>query len=153
MDSILIYILQLLCVLVTLTVICTEINYNILRQPYIQIILSIIVLSILICVDALSGFLLAFSMLIIYYKLFNLLSIFSKSEKQDTFKKDYLMDYISPMHLKKAQDNIWNEEKINNEYKGFMPENSILYGIQGLDNDYPGYSCSIGKELNIDEEL
>jgi hypothetical protein len=152
MDSILIYILQLLCILVMLTVIYTEMNYNKLREPYMQVILSIIVLSILIFVDALSGFLLTCSMLIIYYKLFNVVSIFSKSKKTDTFKKEYLMDYISPIHLKKAQDNIWNEDKINNEHKGFIPENGELYGIQGLDSDYPGYSCSIGKELNIDED-
>jgi hypothetical protein len=152
MDTVLIYILQLLCILVILTVIYTDVNYNKLREPYMQVIISIIVLSILIFVDALSGFLLTCSMLIIYYKLFNVTSIFSKPEKTDTYKKDYLMDYISPMHLKKAQDNIWNEDKINIEHKGFIPENGMLYGIQGLDSDYPGYSCSIGKELNIDSD-
>jgi len=61
------------------------------------------------------------------------------------------MDYISPLHLTKAQDNIWNEDMINNEYNGFIPDNGDLYGIQGLNNEYPGYSLSIGKELNIDD--
>ena len=149
MDSILIYILQLLCILVILTVIYTDIDYNKLREPYMQVILSIVVLSILIFVDPLSGFLLTCSLLIIYYKLFNVISIFSQPEKNDTYKKDYLMDYISPIHLKKAQDNIWNEDIINNEHKGFIPENGELYSTQGLNNEYPGYSLSIGKELNI----
>ena len=151
MDQFLIFVFQFLCLLVLLTVIYNDVeNQQDFKKPLNQLIIAIVVLSILIFVDALAGFLLVCALLVIYYNVYGGNKLFFPKEDLKENGYTYNMDYITPANLDNAQNNIFNEDVINKPYMGFVPENNMkLYSAQGYGDqvNISGYEKELGEKI------
>ena len=125
-------------------------NQQDFKKPLNQLIIAIVVLSILIFVDALAGFLLVCALLVIYYNVYGGNKLFFPKEDLKENGYTYNMDYITPANLDNAQNNIFNEDVVNKPYMGFVPENNMkLYSAQGYGDqvNISGYEKELGEKI------
>ena len=132
-------------------------TYKGLKDPQYQFIIAFIIIFLLLVVDTGVGFILALSILIIYFKIYNKYFIDNiltnnKSENKNSGNlnnSNYSnsiskLNYVSPEHLLSVQNNIVDIDNYNTEIKGFKKgyNNENVYGAQGIDidnNDFKGY--------------
>lgn len=105
-----------------------------------QYILSLGILFTLIFVDIVTGFIFGLIMATIYIRLYDI-KLLVPSDKEKTGFREKDLDFITPLHLKKAQTNIVSETDYDKEYKGIEGVyGEPVYGAQGLDREKPGYA-------------
>ena len=110
-----------------------------------QYIFSLGILFTLIFVDIVSGFIFGLILATIYIRLYDIKILPDKIQKMEEdrskgfHEKD--LEFITPLHLKKAQTNIVSEVDYTKEYKGIKGVyGEAVYGAQGIDVKNPGYS-------------
>lgn len=149
-----IYIVRLICLIFLLVVLFyqQDINHKI-KEPIIQIIIALIVIFVFIFIDPLSGFFIACSIFVIYYKLYsnnNFSLINGRLIKKNNNNENILYNnYISNEHLIKAQNNIISDP--DNELNGFdnLLDKKEVLGAQGLSEIMNGYNENyMGAELD-----
>ena len=103
-------------------------------------VLSTVILIIILFVDAITGFILALGLITLILKMYNVQVPWGYNSKQD----EKMLDYITPEHLRSAQNNIIiDEENYKKEWKGIQGVyGEDVYGAQGLEI-FPGYSNEI----------
>ena len=102
-----IYIVRLICLIFLLVILFYQqtINHKI-KEPIIQIIIALIVIFVFIFIDPLSGFFIACSVFIIYYKFYSKIDInIVKNKESDKKNNIPYGSYITQDHLDMAQDN------------------------------------------------
>tara|TARA_B110001450_G_scaffold47489_1_gene44205 strand:- start:12850 stop:13305 length:456 start_codon:yes stop_codon:yes gene_type:complete len=102
-----IYIVRLICLIFLLVILFYQqaINHKI-KEPIIQIIIALIVIFVFIFIDPLSGFFIACSVFIIYYKFYSKVDINVVKNKESDKKNNIPYgSYITQDHLDMAQDN------------------------------------------------
>lgn len=105
-----------------------------------QYIISLSILITLVFVDVVSGVIFALVLATIYVRLYDIKLTSGKETSVFDAKE---LEYITPLHLRKAQSNVVNEEVYKKEYKGIQGVyGEAVYGAQGLDEVKPGYSWS-----------
>ena len=100
-------------------------------------ILSTVILLILLFVDVVTGFILALALITLIVKMYNVhLPWGYRSPSQPA-----LLDYITPEHLRSAQNNIIiDEDGYQKEWKGIKGVyGEDVYGAQGIEI-FPGFS-------------
>jgi hypothetical protein len=128
-------------------------------HPDVQLIIGTMIVAIIIFYDALSGFILGITMLVLYLRVFsNKYNIDIKEfiTGKKTPEYQYPMDslvtdgYITPKNLEDAQNNIIDMNSYNKEIKGFKGAyNEPVYGAQGIDSMMPGYGeIEAGESLS-----
>lgn len=110
-DNIL-YVVRLICLIFLLVVLFYQhdINYKI-KEPIVQIIIAFIVLFVFIFIDPLSGFFIACTVFIIYYKFYSKDS--QNPKETSNIKKNNNIpygSYITQDHLDMAQNNTLEEQ-------------------------------------------
>ena len=104
-----IYIVRLLCLIFLLVILFYQqpIN-NKIKEPIIQIIIALIVMFVFIFIDPLSGFFIACTVFVIYYKFYVKKDITNVIKNTDSTTKNNIpySSYITPEHLNMAQNNI-----------------------------------------------
>lgn len=137
--------------LIVVTLVDIPINTK-LTDPQVQFLIAFIILIVLLLVDVGTGFILAITIFIIYFKVYNKLFMKKKNNEEDNvnkinnfnYSKTSKLNYISPEILLSAQNNIVDVKSYNTEIKGITKgfNNENVYGAQGLDidkNDYMGF--------------
>lgn len=102
-----IYIVRLICLIFLLVILFYQqaINHKI-KEPIIQIIIALIVIFVFVFIDPLSGFFIACSVFIIYYKFYSKVDInIVKNKESDKKNNIPYGSYITQDHLDMAQDN------------------------------------------------
>ena len=105
-----IYFIRLISLIILILVIIYNIFDNRLKDKNIQILLAIIIMFIFLFIDPLSGFFIACSIFVIYYKLYsnnNFSLINGRLIKKNNNENILYNNYISNEHLIKAQNNIF----------------------------------------------
>ncbi len=106
-----------------------------------QYIFSLGILFTLIFVDIVSGFIFGLILATIYVRLYDIKIL---PEDQREGRKGYHekdLEFITPLHLKKAQSNVVSDINYAKEYKGIEGVyGEAVYGAQGIDAKNPGYS-------------
>lgn len=157
-EDTIIYVVRLLCFLLLVAVLVMDLVNVKLKNPQVQIMVAIIIMFVFVFIDPLSGFFLACSIFVMYYKLFNqngqgLSNFVRKNEDKKEDDTTHFGNYITPEHLNSAQDNVISD--MNNEITPFdnfdqfnNNTNATVYGAQGLSTEMPGYNYSYtGAEL------
>ena len=102
-----IYIVRLICLIFLLVILFYQqaINHKI-KEPIIQIIIALIVIFVFVFIDPLSGFFIACSVFIIYYKFYSKVDInIVKNKESDKKNNIPYGSYITQDHLDMAQNN------------------------------------------------
>ena len=103
-----IYIVRLLCLIFLLVILFYQqpIN-NKIKEPIIQIIIALIVMFVFIFIDPLSGFFIACTVFVIYYKFYVKKDITNIIKNTDSTTKNSIPygSYITADHLNMAQNN------------------------------------------------
>ncbi len=100
------------------------------------LVLSVFTLTILLFVDAITGFILALSMITIILKMYYTKIPLVSNETVDNEVKSFITD----THIENAQSNVVIDEHNEKEYKGIEGVyGEEVYGAQGLEI-LPGYS-------------
>ena len=148
-----IYFIRLISLIILILVIIYNIFDNRLKDKNIQILLAIIIMFIFLFIDPLSGFFIACSTFVIYYKLYsnnNFSLINGRLIKKNNNNENILYNnYISNEHLVKAQNNIISDP--DNELNGFdnLLDKKEVLGTQGLSEIMNGYNENyMGAELD-----
>jgi len=96
-------------------------------------------------IDAITGFILTLGLITIILKMYNLQVPWGYNNNKNDEK---MLDYITPEHLRSAQNNIIiDEENYKKEWKGIQGVyGEDVYGAQGLEI-LPGYSNEITENL------
>lgn len=155
-EDTIIYVIRLLCFLLLVAVLIMDLVNTKLKNPQVQVMVAVIIMFVFVFIDPLSGFFLACSIFVMYFKLFNkdgngknLSNLIRKNEDKNEDDTTHFGNYITPEHLKSAQDNVISD--INNEitpFDNFDQNNATVYGAQGLSNEMPGFNYSYnGAEL------
>jgi hypothetical protein len=108
-------------------------------------ILSTLIIIIMLFIDAITGFILTLGLITIILKMYNLQVPWGYNNNKNDEK---MLDYITPEHLRSAQNNIIiDEENYKKEWKGIQGVyGEDVYGAQGLEI-LPGYSNEITENL------
>jgi predicted membrane protein len=124
-----------LIVLILITLVDFKFVSFMVQREWLYILSTFILLTILF-VDVITGFILALAMITLIVKLYKIQLPWGYSKQNDT----KLLDYITPEHLRSAQDNvIIDEEGYKKEWKGIQGVyGEEVYGAQGLEI-FPGY--------------
>lgn len=122
--------------------------------PEAQLILGTLVVLYILMRDPLAGLVMGLALLITYFRVFAAKYGFSWKHWMSKRKTDYPMaslvtDYITPDHLRSAQNNVVDERDYSIELKGI---NGVygeeVYGAQGLDAKMPGFGEQpLGEDL------
>jgi hypothetical protein len=144
MDELIVYISQIIAFLILLIVVFADIKFISTTDTKVQLIISIIIMTIFIIIDPLAGFLLACSIFIIYFKNFKISHRDSSNKMLDSHKKnDKYNTYISEANLLSAQSNIFDNDNMNHEVvgfnDGFVKTDKKVYGAQGMYSIMPGF--------------
>jgi hypothetical protein len=118
--------------------------------PEMQLILGTLVVLYLLIRDPLSGLLLGVALLLMYFRVFaakygftwkNIIKPLSKkSAHQYPMVPSLVSDYITPDHLRSAQNNIVDDKDYQIEVKGIDGiYGETVYGAQGMDPTMPGF--------------
>jgi len=129
-----------LIVLITISVLDFKFLSFVLKKEWMYLISTLIVL-VMIFVDTITGFILALAIITLIIKMYNVRIPWGYTQKN---KNEKTMDYITPEHLRSAQDNvIIAEEQYNKEWHGIQGvHGEQVYGAQGLEI-LPGFSTEV----------
>lgn len=104
-------------------------------------VLSIFTLAVLLFIDAITGFILALSMITIILKMYYTKIPLVSKEKVD----EEVNEFITDKHIENAQSNVVIDEHNEKEYKGIEGVyGEEVYGAQGLEI-LPGYSTVLSS--------
>lgn len=119
-------------------------------MPEVQLIVATIIVGVLVVYDAFAGFILAIGVIVLYMRLYGTGIVFGDNDDNALRKKgpmaNLVTNYITPQHLKDAQDNTVVDEGSDTEIigiKGVYGE--PVWGAQGLDKTMPGYEENVGS--------
>lgn len=122
--------------------------------PEVQLILGTLVVLYIVLRDPVAGLLLGVGLLIAYFRVFSKKFGFSLKQLFNRGGNTYPMsslvtDYITPQHLKDAQNNVVDTDNFSKELKGIQGVyGEDVYGAQGLDQKMPGYGeIPLGEEI------
>lgn len=126
---------QFISVLILIYVLFSNIDFKFMKNSKYQLIFSIIVISILLFIDPLTGFILSCSAFIIYYK------VFIKHSNNQLKNKESLTEPIlkSQDRLEHLQSNVYNQEYFNKELDQNITGFNQPTNIQGLNESIPAY--------------
>lgn len=113
--------------------------------PEVQLILGTLIVIYIVLRDPIAGLLLGVALLITYFRVYakkfgiSLKQLFKRGG--NTYPMSSLVtDYITPQHLKDAQNNVVDTGNFSKEIKGIQGVyGEEVYGAQGLDHSMPGY--------------
>lgn len=124
-------------------------------RPEIQLLLGTLIVIYIVLKDPIAGFIAGTALLVTYFRVYaeklgitfqqaigiNKLtsSLFSSSDS---------MPYITPEHLRSAQNNIVDPSNYEAEMKGVRGVyGEDVYGAQGIDKSMPGFSPALGEDV------
>lgn len=128
-------------------------------RPEVQLLLGTFIVLYLILKDAIAGLIAGTALLIVYFRVYaqqmgvsiqqvlglNLSSIGNMWKPDPSTKQ---MPYITPEHLRSAQDNVVDSNNFDAEMKGVRGVyGEEVYGAQGMNKTMPGYTASLGGEV------
>lgn len=117
----------------------------------VQLVLGTFVVLFLLLRDPLAGLIMGGALLITYFRAYRAkYGITWTPFQKDTYPMSSLVsDYITPEHLKSAQNNVVDESNFAVELKGIQGVyGEPVYGAQGLDNTMPGFGeVALGEEI------
>lgn len=115
---------------------------NVVTIAEVQLILGTLVVLYLLLRDPVAGLIMGIALLMAYFRAYRAkYGITWNPFSKDTYPMSSLVtDYITPEHLKNAQNNVVNETDYAKELKGIQGVyGEEVYGAQGLDNTMPGW--------------
>ena len=132
-----------LIILIVLSLIDFKFVSFLVKKEWLYI-LSTLIIIIMLFIDAITGFILTLGLITIILKMYNLQLPWGYNNKND----EKMLDYITPEHLRSAQNNIIiDEENYKKEWKGIQGVyGEDVYGAQGLEI-LPGYSNEITENI------
>ena len=115
-----------------------------LKKEWLYVI-AVVILFVLLFVDPIAGFIFGLAMVTLIVKMYNVRLPWGYTS---TKKDDDVLNFVTPDHLRNAQNNIIIEEDAyEKDYKGIEGVyGEEVYGAQGLDV-FPGYSKQVTDEL------
>lgn len=136
-----------LLLLILLTIAPTYL-FSELMKPEVQLIVATIVVGVLVVYDVFTGFILAMGIIILYMRLYGVGITYGDSDavRRQGPMANLVTNYITPQHLKDAQNNTIDSEGAGTEIigiKGVYGE--PVWGAQGLDKSMPGYENETGS--------
>ena len=115
-----------------------------LKKEWLYII-AVVIIFVLLFIDPIAGFIFGLAMVTLIVKMYNVRLPWGYTS---TKKEDDVLNFVTPEHLRNAQNNIIIEEDAyEKDYKGIEGVyGEEVYGAQGLDV-FPGYSDKAIDEL------
>lgn len=115
-----------------------------LKKEWLYVI-AVVILFVLLFIDPIAGFIFGLAMVTLVVKMYNVRLPWGYTS---TKKDDDVLNFVTPEHLRNAQNNIIIEEDAyEKDYKGIEGVyGEDVYGAQGLDV-FPGYSKTEIDEL------
>jgi hypothetical protein len=117
-------------------------------QPDIQIVLGTFVVAIILLDNAIAGLIMGLAVFVIYMRVYadkygitlGMLTYTSKRNSDKYPMKSLLKEYITPEHLKDAQDNTFDNDSFNKSMIGIRGVyGEAVYSAQGIDKVMPGF--------------
>lgn len=141
--DIIVLVSQLISVLILIYVVMTDMNYVFMKRPSNQLLASIIIVTVLLFIDPLSGFILACCAFVVYYKVFIKMKKSNSAQNKDIKEDNNGGVVITQKQLDDIQTNIFDERAYNKNIDptltGYKDKDVGLYSIQGLDAGIPGF--------------
>ena len=117
-------------------------------QPDIQVVLGTIVVTIILLDNVVAGLILGLAVFVMYMRVYTdkygitfdmLMSSTSKRNSGKYPMKSLLKEYITPEHLKNAQDNTFDDDDFDKSMVGIEGVyGEAVYSAQGIDKVMPG---------------
>lgn len=120
-----------LALLITATIVDPR-GFEVLVRSDVQLILASVIIFLLVFVDHIMGFILGLTALVLYSRVFMAkygISLFDAAKGGPMTPNT--AEYVTPWHLKDAQNNVVDEDAFEKPYKGVNGDN--VYSAQGLD--------------------
>ena len=137
------------CVLLLIAVFADSVYFQNIVKPDIQVVLGTLIVGVVLFDKPLAGLAMGLAVMIMYLRVYArsygiTLNLFGNNTRGLSNKypmKSLLKDYITPMNLKDAQDNVVNNDNLTQEIKGVKGVyGEAVYGTQGQDKIMPGLS-------------
>lgn len=129
---------RFLAIFIMLVSVVADINdFEWITRADMQLIIGIIVVSTIVFIDAVTGLAIGLAVLIMYMRVHaDKLGVDLGAWSQMRSKPK---NYITPEHLKDAQDNVFDADNYGKEMIGIRdPYDKGVWGAQGMDSKFPG---------------
>ena len=132
---------------------------NFVVRPEVQLLLGTLIVLYLVLKDAVAGFIAGAALLIVYFRVYAQqmgvsiqqvlgINLSSMGQLWNPVLGSKQMPYITPEHLRSAQDNVVDSSNFDAEMKGIRGVyGEDVYGAQGMDKNMPGYMAPLGGEI------